>query len=58
MLDWLIANLGSIIIALVLAVIIALIIIKMLKDKKNGKTSCGCGCSGCAMKDSCHSNKK
>lgn len=55
---WLMNNLGSIIIALVLAVIVALIIVKMLKDKKNGKSSCGCGCSNCAMKDSCHSNKK
>ena len=24
-------------------------------DKKQGKTSCGCGCSACAMKDMCHS---
>ena len=55
---WLMSNLGSIIIALVLAVIVALIIVKMLRDKKNGKSSCGCGCSNCAMKDSCHSNKK
>lgn len=55
---WLMNNLGSIVIALVLAVIIALIIIKMIKDKKSGKSFCGCGCSNCAMRDTCHSNKK
>ena len=27
-------------------------------DKKNGKSSCGCGCSGCAMKDACHADRK
>lgn len=54
---WLMSNWGSIIVVMVLAVIIALIIIKMVKDKKSGKTSCGCACSNCAMRDSCHSNK-
>lgn len=55
---WIMSNLGSIIIALILAVIIALVIIKMVKDKKSGNSSCGCGCSNCAMKDACHSDKK
>ena len=55
---WLMNNWGSILVVTVLTVIIALIIIKMIKDKKSGKTSCGCGCSNCAMRESCHSSKK
>ena len=38
--------------------IIGLIIIKMRKDREEGKAGCSCGCSGCAMKDSCPSQKK
>jgi hypothetical protein len=29
----------------------------MVKNKKQGKSSCGCGCSSCGMKDSCHGKK-
>ena len=37
-----------------LASIVALVIAYLIKNKKAGKSSCGCGCSGCAMRDSCH----
>lgn len=39
---------GNVIVCAVLAVIIATIIFKMVKDKKNGKLSCGGNCAGCA----------
>ena len=52
--SWLIDNIGTVIALLILAIVIALIIIKMVKDKKNGKTGCSCGCDHCAMKDNCH----
>ena len=45
---------------IVLAIVVAVfvrIVAKMIVDKKKGKSSCPCGCSGCAMKDSCHSAK-
>ena len=54
MLDFLSQNLANIIISLILIVICALIIIKMRHNKKQGKTSCSCGCSGCAMSGMCH----
>ena len=44
--------------ALVLAVVILIagaIIYKLVKDKKKGKSSCGCNCAHCAMAGSCHS---
>ncbi|MDE7364468.1 MAG: FeoB-associated Cys-rich membrane protein [Ruminococcus sp.] len=45
---------GTFIVAAVLVAIIVLIIVKLIRDKKQGKTSCGCGCTNCAMKDKCH----
>ncbi len=57
MLEFLTANIGTILIGLLVAGIIALIILSMVLDKKKGKSSCGCGCANCAMKGSCHSGK-
>lgn len=57
MIDWISANIGTIIVLAVLAVIVAGIIYKMVKDKKNNKSSCGCNCSGCSMSGSCHYHK-
>ena len=54
MLTWLTANLGTIIITLILIGIVTAIIISMKKDKKKGMTSCGCGCQNCAMHGMCH----
>ncbi len=53
MLTWLSQNLGTIIIALIVAAVVALILIKFIRDKKKGKSSCGCGCSDCPMSGSC-----
>lgn len=54
MLSWLSENLATIIICIVLAAIVALIIVKLIKDKKKGKKSCGCGCSNCPSAGMCH----
>lgn len=44
------------IVALVIIVlIVGGLIAKLIVDKVKGKSSCSCGCSGCAMKDMCHS---
>lgn len=55
---WLSANIWTIIICAVLIAMVALLIYSMIRDKKNGKSSCGCGCSSCAMSDRCHSKKE
>lgn len=57
MLAWISANIATILICAVLAVIVAAIIIGMVRDKKKGKSSCGCGCSSCPMSNSCHTKK-
>ena len=55
MFPWITENLATILISAILIAICTGIIIKLCRNKKEGKTSCGCGCSGCAMKDMCHS---
>ncbi|MGN1190461.1 MAG: FeoB-associated Cys-rich membrane protein [Candidatus Ornithospirochaeta sp.] len=57
MLNWLKVNIGAIIVCAILILIVAGVIISMIRDKKKGKSSCGCGCSGCPMSGSCHSKK-
>lgn len=57
MLTWISENIATIIICMILLAIIAAVIGKMVRDKKKGKSSCGCGCANCAMNGSCHSKK-
>jgi hypothetical protein len=46
MLSFFSANLGTNLIGLVLLGAVALIVRKIVRDKRKG-ASCGCGCSGC-----------
>ncbi len=54
MLDWLANNIGTIVVTIILAAIVAVIVYRMVKDKKKGKSSCGCGCANCPMSGKCH----
>ena len=54
MLAWITENIGTILISAVLLFIVVLIIVKLVKDKKKGRSSCGCNCAHCAMSGSCH----
>ena len=58
MLNWFAANLGTILISLVLAVIVTLIVVYLLRQKKAGKSSCGANCAHCAMHGQCHERQK
>lgn len=57
MLQWIGANLVTILICLVLLAIVTFIIVYLVRQKKQGKSSCGCNCAHCAMHGSCHSQK-
>ena len=57
MLNWFTANLGTILISLVLLVLVFLIVRYLLRQKKAGKSSCGANCAHCAMHGQCHSQK-
>ena len=54
--DFITQNIGTIGVLLVLGLVVVLIINKMRKDKKQGKSSCGCGCTNCAMREGCPSH--
>ena len=58
MFAWISANIGTIIICAVLVLIVAAIIFKLVRDKRKGKSSCGCTCAHCAMSGTCHGNIK
>ena len=50
-------NLATVLVCLVLAAIVAAIIVKLVRDKRKGKSNCGCNCAHCAMAGSCHKHK-
>lgn len=58
MLAWIVGNIATIVICIVLVLIVAGIIWKLASDKKKGKSSCGCNCAHCAMSGTCHGHKK
>ena len=51
-------NAPTIIVGLIILLIAGAIIARGIYNKKQGKSGCSCGCSGCGMADICHSNKK
>lgn len=51
-------NLGTIIVGLVVATIVGAIIVNMIRKKKNGESiGCSCGCGNCPSKGICHPEK-
>ncbi len=58
MAEFLTVNFGTIIAAIILILVIALIISGMKKDKRNGRSSCGGSCGCCPNSAICHSEKK
>ena len=57
MLQWLQYNAGTLVVGLLVTCLIAGLLWKQIRDKKQGKSSCSCGCEGCALKDKCHPNQ-
>ena len=51
-------NISTVIVLTVIVLISSAIIAKGMINKKRGKSSCSCGCGGCAMADVCHKSKK
>ena len=51
--NWIVANWGSMLIVLVLAGIVAGIVGSLIRQRKQGRSSCGCGCAHCALHGQC-----
>ena len=52
--QWIRNNPATIIISVILFAEPAAIAVKLIKDKKQGKSSCGAGCKSCALCGKCH----
>ena len=48
MLDFLIANWGTLLVGVLILAAVLGVIIKMVRDKQQGESSCSCGCGGCS----------
>lgn len=56
--EFLAENAGTIIVFLMVVACITAIILKMVRDKKKGKTSCGSSCGCCPNSALCHKGKQ
>lgn len=57
MLAWLTENMATIIICALLFAVVTAIIVSIVKNKKKGTSSWGCGCANCPRSGSCHPKK-
>ena len=55
---WIIENYVTIITIAAVLLLIAGAILILVRDKKKGKSSCGCNCKGCPMSASCKGGKQ
>ena len=57
MLDWIASNYGTVLVLLLVVGAVVAVICGMVKDKRQGKSSCGCSCGNCPMSGKCHGEK-
>ena len=55
--QFIVDNLGTIAVGAIVALVIGVVAFIMIRDKAQGKSSCGGGCAGCPMSDKCHKRK-
>jgi hypothetical protein len=58
MISWIMGNIGTIVVASLLIIAVTGIIISMIRDKKQGRSSCGGNCAHCKMCASCKTAEK
>ena len=54
MIDFIVNNIGSIIVGLAVLALLLLLTWKLISDKKKGKSSCGGACTSCPNAGLCH----
>lgn len=57
MFAWITENLATVLLCIVLLLTVCAIVCKLVRDRRKGKSACGCGCQNCAMSGTCHSKK-
>ena len=58
MLHWIAENLSTIIVSAILLAIIIATSVYLIRQRKKGRSSCGCNCARCAMHGTCHSKQQ
>ena len=58
MLAWIQQYWGTVLITALIALAVTAIIVSRVRAKKQGKSTCSCGCGQCAMQGICHEKKK
>ena len=58
MIGWITDNLGTLLISMLLILMVVGIIISMINDKKQGKSSCGGNCANCRLCTACKTVNK
>jgi len=58
MLAWWQQNWGTVVVVAVIAVIVCAIVVCRIRARRQGKSTCGCGCAQCAMQGMCHSDSE
>ena len=61
MFAWIVQNLATIVVCAVLLLVTVLIVAKLVRDRKQGKGSCGANCAGCAhcaLREMCEYRKR
>ena len=56
--NWIKENLPTIFVSVVVAALIILAVVKLARDRKKGKSSCGGCCCGCSMAEFCPGEEK
>ncbi|MBR5409653.1 MAG: FeoB-associated Cys-rich membrane protein [Clostridia bacterium] len=57
MFTWLMANLGTVLVAAIVIAAVVLIVVSMIRKRKKGGSSCACGCENCRYAGSCRAEK-
>ncbi|MCD8048378.1 MAG: FeoB-associated Cys-rich membrane protein [Clostridia bacterium] len=53
--NWIINNLASVVVGMILLAAVIIAVCKLIKDRKHG--GCGNGCSGCSLAGKCPHHK-
>ena len=57
MLEALQANVGTVVVGLLVAAAVVGVVVHLYRQKKKGASSCGCNCGSCASGHVCHPEK-
>ena len=55
--NWFTENLPSLLVGLLVFAAASAAIVKIVRNRKQGKNGCGGNCAGCAMRGQCHNEE-